>query len=427
MTPAFAALAALLIVAQLVLPWRYAFLPLIIAGCHLGNGEVLGDLTISRFLIMIGLLRAYFAKRLPFTWNHPIDRAFVIFSVIAVLSAAGHRSDISNPWITRIGLVWNIMGAYLYARSYLPNLESFIRYAYALPLILVPLAFGMASEKTTRINAYFLLGASQPYAAEREGKIRAQGPFRHPILAGCAGATTFPFVFLLWRSRRKLLALVGGGACLMIVVACASSGPLAAVAVTVAAAALWRFRAKLYMLRWAALVFGAAYWVVSGRGPWYLMASLDLVGGSTGWHRAKLFDQGWVYLGEWWLYGTDYTRHWMASGVSWSPDHVDVTNYYLHLGVYGGLGLTVMICVILWRCFKALGVRMRQLRAEGSEQDLVLWCVGTALSAHAISFVSISYFDQMYVLFYLVVGAVPGLVVADAKPPAIEPNNAPAT
>jgi hypothetical protein len=414
MTPAFVLFAIVLIIGQLAMPRLYAFLPLVIAGCHLGNKEMIGDLSVSRTLIMLGLLRAYFGGFFVFSLRHPIDRAFVIMSGFLIISSIGHHDLLGSPWIYRAGWVWNILGTYLYARSYLPDLAAFKRFAYSIPLVLIPLSLGMGSEKTTQINAYYLLGASQPYAMIREGKIRAQGPFSHAVLAGCSGATALPFAYLMWVSRRRFWALCGGGACLAVILFSASSGPLAAVAITVAAAALWRFRNHLGALRWFLLIVALAYWVAAGRGPWHIMASLDLVGGSTGWHRAHLIDQAWKYLFEWFLVGTDYTRHWMPTGVSWSPDHSDITNYYIHLGVTAGIAVPTMLVVILWRCFSSLGARMRQYQAEGSPEEMTLWCVGTALAAHAISFVSISYFDQMYVLFYIVVGAVPGLTQPDA-------------
>lgn len=147
------------------------------------------------------------------------------------------------------------------------------------------------------------------------------------------------------------------------------------------------------------------------------MGSIDLVGGSTGYFRARLIDQSLTYINEWWLTGTDYTRHWMDTGVSWNPDHTDMTNYYIHLGVIGGLPLIIGLVTILSMCFKMIGRRMQELRKINHPDELVLWCAGAALAAHAISFVSISYFDQMYVLFYLLVGAIPGLChTAGAEP-----------
>ena len=70
---------------------------------------------------------------------------------------------------------------------------------------------------------------------------------------------------------------------------------------------------------------------------YYIIARADIIGGSTGWHRAALIDSAIRHLNEWWLIGTDYTRNWMVTGVSWSADNTDITNHYLYLGVLGGL------------------------------------------------------------------------------------------
>ena len=268
----------------------------------------------------------------------------------------------------------------------------------------------MASEQTTRVNPYYFLGSRSEDVMARDGKFRAQGPFTHPILAGTCGATALPFVFLLWKRKRKGLAIVAGVTCMTIVLACASSGPLSSVAVFVVVVLMWKWREKLKLLLYGGVALAVFYTVTRGRGPWFLMASLDLVGGSTGWHRAELIDQAYKHLDEWWLFGTDYTRHWMASGVRWNPNMVDLTNYYIHLGVTGGLGLTLGLVAILWTSFGLLRERMNELREKGDPDEIVIWCVGGALATHAMGFVSISYFDQMYVFFYILVGAIPGLV-----------------
>jgi len=422
--------AAILVVMQLALPRKWAFLPLIIAGCHLGNREILPELTAARLLIIVGLARALTGGFFVWPKKSKLDAIFIIFSVWAVLSSVGHQADayIPSPLNARLGLVINSLGTYLYARSYLPDLSSFKRYACILPLILIPLALLMSIENRTRRNLYYALGARSEFSMIREDRIRAQGPFQHPILAGCAGSTALPFVYLAWRLGRKKNAIAGAGGCMGTVLASASSGPLAAVVVTMASIGFWRWRDKVKHVLWGLVAVAVLFNIVKGRGPWYLMASIDLVGGSTGWHRAKLIDQGFHFLNEWWFMGTDYTRHWMASGVRWNPNMVDLTNYYLHLGVTGGLPLTLCVFGFLIIGFKQLAARMRQLRELGDPDEIVLWCAGAALATHAVSFVSISYFDQMYIFFYILIGAIPGLVTSPssvvasrAEPAVVEP------
>lgn len=401
-----------LVIAQLTLPRKFGFLPLIIAGCHIGNVEILPELTTARVLILIGLIKAM--REGPPLWSSKsrLDVAMAFFSVIAICSTLGHEANqwVRSPLMERLGLVLNVLGSYLYGRAYLPDIDSFRRYASLLPLVLIPLAIGMTFEQRTRQNPYHLLGAGGQRATVREGKVRAQGPFRHPILAGTAGASALAFAYLLWYTGRRRRALLATVVCMAIVLASASSGPLAAVAVSAAAVFGWKWRHRLNWALWGGVAFAIFYVLYSGRGPWYLMASIDLVGGSTGWHRAFLMDQGFKHLNEWWLCGTDATRHWMPTGVSWNPLQTDITNYYLYLGIMGGLPLMLCLVACLFIAFRALGRRMLQLRMVESPDEMVLWCAGTSIATHALSFVSISYFDQMYILFYVLLGAIPGLV-----------------
>ena len=416
-TPAFLVGAFLLVLAQILLPRKYAFLPLLIAGCHFGFGKIVGDLTIVRLLIIIGMIRAWSVRSSAQKAPSKLDTVFALFSIWMILSSLGHKSTPFNPWTYRLGLAFNILGTYFYARNYLPDIESFRRFVLLLPIVLLPLGAAMTVEKRTQRNYYYIIGADSHDAAVREGKVRAQGPFTHPILAGCAGATALPFAYLLWKMNKRRLAILGFGVFMAITLASSSSGPLAAVAVTGFAVVLWRWRARLRSFIWIAVCLSLVYGLAKGRGPWHIMGSIDLVGGSTGYFRARLIDQSLTYINEWWLTGTDYTRHWMDTGVSWNPDHTDMTNYYIHLGVIGGLPLIIGLVTILSMCFKMIGRRMQELRKINHPDELVLWCVGAALAAHAISFVSISYFDQMYVLFYLLVGAIPGLChTAGAEP-----------
>jgi hypothetical protein len=405
----FIILVSLLVLLQVTLPRRFSFFPLVVAGCHLGNVDILPEFTPARLLILIGLSRALVGQFFVFSTKSKLDLLFLLFSLIAVLSSFGHQSDpwVPSPLSARAGLAFNVFGSYLYGRAYLPDMDTFARYAKILPIVLIPLAIGLSLEKRTGRNLYWYLGADNAVTLVREGKMRAQGVFRHPILAGTAGATALPFAYLLWNTGRRKLALLGMVACLGVVLASASSGPLAAVGITAASVFFWQRRHWLRLAFWSLLGLALLYPLLSGRGPWWLMSRIDLVGGSTGWHRAYLIDQAMIHLDEWWLIGTDYTRHWMPTGVSFSPNHSDLTNYYLHLGVLGGGALA--LCLI---AFIIIAIRMliRNLTDIPESAAILRWCAGASLVTHAVSFISISYFDQMYIFFYLLLGAIPGLV-----------------
>jgi hypothetical protein len=133
---------------------------------------------------------------------------------------------------------------------------------------------------------------------------------------------------------------------------------------------------------------------------YYLIARFTVVGGSTGWYRSRLIESAFEHLSEWWLAGTDYTRHWMPNAVDWSPNHTDITNYYLSMGVVGGLPLVLLLIAIIVKTFSLIGRKLRD-PALSTKDAFVLWALGSAMFAHMATSFSVGYFDQSFVFFYL--------------------------
>lgn len=61
------------------------------------------------------------------------------------------------------------------------------------------------------------------------------------------------------------------------------------------------------------------------------------------------------------------------------------------------------------------------MRALDDPDEIILWCACTSFATHVISFVSISYFDQMYIFFYILLGAILGLVSSPSSMVTISP------
>jgi hypothetical protein len=173
---------------------------------------------------------------------------------------------------------------------------------------------------------------------------------------------------------------------------------------------MWRWRQSLRSLRWIALLSYLALHLVRERPAYYLMARIDLTGGSTGWHRARLIEVAFEQLGEWWLAGTDYTRHWMATGVGWSQAQTDIVNHYIFMGVVGGLPLMFRFIAVLVIGFSFVGRSLQRPAHQGRRDwQFMVWALGASLFAHCVTFISVSYFDQSFVLFYLVLAAIGSL------------------
>src|SRR5208282_3215775 len=95
------------------------------------------------------------------------------------------------------------------------------------------------------------------------------------------------------------------------------------------AMALWKIRSHLRVLRWLTVFFLIVLNFIMNDPVYFLMARIDITGGSTGYFRAQLIRSAIVHLNEWLMAGTDYTLHCMATGISANADHTDMTNHYL--------------------------------------------------------------------------------------------------
>ena len=406
MSPAFLGIALLLVVAQLALPRRYAFAPLLVSACHVGTIEFIGELSLPRLLVVIGLARALMTGDFRFSFSNLVDRCAFAFALAALLTAGFHDAGY-NFFVANIGLILNACGSYLYGRAYLHGLGWWRDLARVSIIVAIPLALLMVQEVVTQRNPYAMLGINTGEVTFRDG-VRARGPFRHSILAGTAGAALLPLCLILWREQRTL-ALVGVVTSLAIVATSNSSGPIAAALFAGGLIWCWRKREHVPRLKWAVPLGIVALELYMTRPFYFIISRLDFTGGSTGWHRSKLIESSINHFNEWWLWGTDYTRHWMATGVSWNPDHTDLTNYYIHLGAIGGLPLMLSLIALIWFAFRALFRFIPLEPGVRRPEDFALWCLVCSLGAHALSFISISYFDQMYAIFYLLVGGIAGL------------------
>jgi hypothetical protein len=96
----------------------------------------------------------------------------------------------------------------------------------------------------------------------------------------------------------------------------------------------------------------------------------------------------------------------MPTGVSWSPDHTDITNEYLNMGVLGGLPLMFLFIAILAVAFIFVG-RLQEVSNDlPGETRFTAWGFGAALFAHAVTFNSVSYFDQSILFVYMTLAAI---------------------
>lgn len=381
---------------------------------NLKEGTELGSFNfpIIRIVLGMGLVRVMI-RREWLTRINGMDWLIIVFCCWALLSSMFHK-DPSGALKFSLGLVYNVGGIYFLVRSLSRSIDEILRLCVMTAVLLVPVAVEMAFEKATAYNLFSVFAGAPVHPEIRNGSVRAQGPFTHSILAGTVGAVSFPLILGIWKSNHKT-AVIGMLACLMIVFSSSSSGPIMSLLVSGSALFMWKWRHKMRLFRWLGLFAYVVLDLVMKAPVYYIIGRIDLTGGSTGWHRARLIESAIEHIGEWWLSGTDYTRHWMPTGASWSPDHTDITNHYLYMGVIGGLPLTLLLIALMCIGFCYIGRILHATPDSTYITPLTAWCMGAALFSHAASCISVAYFDQSFVFLYLTLAAISSAWVGISK------------
>lgn len=393
-------------------PRRLAAIPLLIGAAYMTRGQVLeigpAHFDVIRILVTVGFFRVITKGESIAGGMNNLDRMMIVWALWLVGSSAFHTSD---AWVFRAGMVWTDLGCYFLFRIFIQSAEELKSIFKAICVLLVPIATLMLLEKLTGKNFFAGLGGVNEFAAIRDGHYRAQGPFAHAILAGTVGAGCFPMALYFWKSHR-MFALLGAFGAGGMVVAATSSGPIMMTLFTIFGLMLWKFQKYLRIIRWLSLIAVIALDMVMKDPVYYLMARIDLGGGSKGWHRARLIETSIEHIEEWWLAGTDYTRHWMPTGIHANALHTDITNHLLGMGVTGGLPLLVLWILVLTVAFAEIGKALKLNETTPIEHRFLIWTLGAILFGHLTNYFSISYFDQSIVFFYLVLASIGAIRIA---------------
>jgi hypothetical protein len=397
----------------LALPRRLAAVPLLIGAVYMTRGQVLeigpAHFTVVRILVTVGTLRVLLKGEQLANGINQVDRWLVLWAVFLIASSIFHTSD---AWVFRIGLMWSEMGCYFLFRIFIQDAEDIELIFKTLCVVLVPIAVLMLLEKAIGKNFFAVfLGGIDETPTFRNGHFRAQGPFDHPILAGVVGATCFPMALYLWKSHRKyaLLGLFSAGGTIF---ASTSSGPIMMLLFILFGLTLWKVREHLRSIRWLAITAVILLDAVMKDPVYFLMARIDISGGSTGYHRAQLIRSSIEHLDEWWSAGTDYTRHWMATGIYANTNHTDITNHLLGIGVMGGLPAMFLFIMVLVTGFGKVGKTLRENKNASMEQQFLIWTLGAILFGHVWNFWTISLFDQSVVFLYLILAGISAVQIA---------------
>jgi hypothetical protein len=390
-----------------IVPRRHAALPLLITSFYMTQGQVIAigpaHFTVLRLLVVIGFVRVFCrGERLP-GGVQPLDGLLLLWAAILLVTGVFH---ISGALLFRSGVILTELGCYFLLRTFLQSPEDVRKTLLFLCFALAPLAALLLFEKITRANAFSALGGVLPVAQVRHDVIRAQGPFDHPIMAGTVGAALIGIALSVAKISR-LASVAGCCSGAVLVYSSGSSGPVMMAGFVVLARVAWILRAHMAAVRFGLVAMLLWLSAVMNDPIYFLMARIDISGGSQGYFRAALIGSAMDHMSEWWAAGTDYTRHWMQSGIHANNVQTDIANQYLAMAVSGGLSLLVVFLLILTVSFQEVGKALGKRKADSEEASRrMIWCLGSLLFGFVMNFISISLYDQSVVFFYLCLAAI---------------------
>jgi hypothetical protein len=402
MTTAGMVILVLTFICILFFPRKYVVIPVLLSALLVPMGQIVVvggfHLTPVRMVVLFGWLRivwiklstkqAIFAGRF-----NAIDTAFCGYAIshaIAFNLLWRQTAALNNQF----GFLWSVIGMYFLLRFLIQDEEDCLRAIRVVAVIACVNAAGMIYEQLRIQNLFGMwIGGVDAAPLIRDGKTRSQGAFGHAILAGSFAATALPLFLLLLRvGKSRLLGFFGIVSAVIMVYTSASSTPALAIVAGLLGICFWPLRGKMRMVRWGIVILIGVLQIFMKAPFWFLIAHMEVVGGSSGYHRALLVDQFIRHFFDWWLLGT-------KDNSDWGIEMWDTSNTYVSVGQSGGLVAFVFFIAVVSRTFAWLGNARKSMEGD-RKQEWLFWFLGAAVFANTVAFFGITYWDQTEVLWY---------------------------
>lgn len=392
---------------MLVLPRRHVLGPMLCAVflIPLGQQVLLGGVhwLAPRLVVLCALVRVIFMKASSRGAHFgggvtQIDRAFFGCVLAQMLAVMLLNSFQIGAVLNQFGFFIDFALAYFVIRVLVQDIDDVYRALRWLVVIVVLLGAEMVWEQQTHENLFGIMGGTAAIPAIREGRARSHGVFQHALTAGTFAATLVPLFILLWRNgKARAMAALGLAGATVMTVCSNSSTPLLAYVAGIAGVFCWPIRRNLRVVRWGISLSLVALHMVMQAPVWFLIARIDLTGGSSGYHRAELVDQFIRRFGEWWLIGTNNAGR-------WGYDLWDSQNQFVGVGQTGGLVAFILFILVISGAWSRIGTARRMV--DGQEQESLMWLLGAALFANVVAFFGVNYFDQSKVSWFLLLSMI---------------------
>lgn len=359
-----------------------------------------------RMLEVVAATRIISRGEIKFLRSTSLDKAFFFFFCYLTLIFV-IRSD--EGVFYQVGLAIDAIICYISFRVLLQNVQDILWLLRAFLWLLVPFAGLVLIESLTLQNPFSIMGGVA-YGADwlRDGRLRCQGSFQHCSLLGTLGAGFLSLYIALAVSKSDRKAgILGILLCISIVWLSNSGGPISCVANVVFCWALWKYRARLTLVKFGIAAVLVASMTVMEASIFYLPAKVSSITGGDGWHRSYLMEVSFRDLHKWWLFGMPLseTADWFPY-LNYGTGFADITNQFLSYGLASGLPAMLLFFYLLLTAKRHVGVILSSNSdkfgsGEAKKAQYIAWGLGSLLVMHIANWFGIIYFDQSYVIWYL--------------------------
>ncbi|MBW8042189.1 MAG: hypothetical protein FVQ85_19620 [Planctomycetes bacterium] len=396
---------------SLTIPRKYFLLPFILVACFIPADQRIMifdlDFTPLRMLVLVGFLRTILrGERLMFKWNR-FDKLVLAWAICGAVIYVIQWADM-RALIYKCGILFDVLGLYWLFRINISSWDDIKSITKILAVCSLVLAVLVGLEWVTGKNPFVVFG--RVHTVIRGARYRCQAAFPHSIMLGLFWVTLVPlFIGFAQQDKHKLLFWSAVAASIFIVAATASSTPILTLLIVLIILCGYKWRQYTRCIGWGMLGTLIALDIVMKAPVWHLISRINVVGGSTGWHRYNLIDKAINHLGEWMFLGCRSTAHW-----GWGLG--DITNQYILEGVRGGFVTLVLFLAIIYMALRSL-LRL-SLQCQEHKQQFLVWCIFVTILGHCVAFFGVSYFGQIRMLLYMVF-AIVGLVYEISSRPIV--------
>lgn len=388
--------AVALLVAIVLILWRprkYVAVPLLLCTFLIPHGQELLLAGIHFYvpfiLILTGFIRVVRDRfRIAGGFND-VDKIFIVWASYRAFAAT--VTNWPGGTMENLALLLRALCGYFLFRYLIQSKEDVVRIAKTLAVLAVVLGVGMLYESLVHVNPFvlYLAGAKLPVDL-RDGVVRARAGFGHPILAGSFGATLVPLFFWLWKMKGRVLAVAGIVGSTLMVLMTNSSTPVLAYVAGLLGLFLWPLRRSMKAVRWGIVIAIFAMAIVMNAPFWFVIARVNVIGGSGGYDRAFLIDTCIRHFKDWWLIGTNQNGN-------WGYDMWDLSDQFVAEAEMGGILTAICFIAIITKCFVRLGSMRKRVKPE---DQWLFWCLGSVMLAHIFAYFGVNYWDETQIWWF---------------------------